>query len=229
MAAVLGGVVLSRPLVESGHTARLTTFPRHLVRSIRILAVAAALGLALTLTFAGVAEIPLRLSIVSLSEGDLSAAGSELRLARVLRPWDGELDVVGGHALAAVSSQGLTGAADAAEPLLRRAAASLPRHEAITVDLASIAEDRRDYKQAGELLDEVLRTDPFNPYILLRRSVISAEQGDFAAAEEGLLEVTRIDTLSPEPWRDLELVYEQLGRQQEAEAAARQATVLSHG
>ncbi len=94
LAAVMGGVLLAVPATGSATTGG----GRRLAA--RALACAGFAGLTVILAAAAVAEIPLRSALDDAAAGHLSAADSQFRLARDLRPWDPAVDTEAAHAFA---------------------------------------------------------------------------------------------------------------------------------
>jgi Flp pilus assembly protein TadD len=132
-----------------------------------------------------------------------------------------------GHAFAAATLDGQTTAADLGQrwlsPARRRLATSLQVRE----DIAACLEGQRRFDAAERELTIALGHAPENPELLLRLGVVQAERGENRSAERTLLAVTRIIPSSPDPWRDLALLYRQDDRSADAAAADAQAHRLT--
>lgn len=237
-AAVIGyGVLLSVHLTSAGPTclaaffvgALMSRSPAREVRLVlsRVASSACAL-VAIVLGAGAIAEIPLRSGIVAAGTGMATRANHDFMIARALRPWDVDLPLQAGHAL--IAAAGARHDADELSVGLRwlgRIPGSLKDDEQYRLDRASACELAGDFGCARATLDRALADDHDNPLILLRRGVVEAEQHDNAAAELDFTRAAEISPKSPEPWRDLAILYDQEGKQQQANAAQQQAQALS--
>ncbi|HAM22763.1 MAG TPA: hypothetical protein DCQ04_10915 [Actinobacteria bacterium] len=57
--------------------------------------------------------------------------------------------------------------------------------------------------------------------------VIAAQSGDLVRAESLFLEAAELAPTSPQPWQNLAIVYERMGRGQDADEARRRAQDLT--
>lgn len=170
-----------------------------------------------------VAEIPLRSAIVDVTDGNLAAAKDHFDIAQALRPWDVEVPLAAGHAYAAASLAGVSGAAAYGRPWLVDASRRVPTSEQAQEDLAAVDAGLGDLASARRLLDRALARDRYNPELLLRRGVVEAEQKDYAGAERDFLAAAGIATRSPQPWQDLGTLYALEKRPDDAARAQREA------
>jgi tetratricopeptide (TPR) repeat protein len=202
----------------------------------RMLATGAGL-LAVVLLAAALAETPLRAAIVAVSQGRYSAAANDFRIARDLRPWDGEVGAAEAHAFVVAAQQDaaagpsgsslLAGALALAGPAARTEAGDYPRSVAALQDLASVEELSGALGPAGATLERALGLDPLDPQILLSLGVVAGEEGRDGQAVARLMEAAGIDKTSPAPWLDLAVVYQQMGDPSAAAAARAKAAALA--
>jgi hypothetical protein len=238
-AVVAYGVVLLVHLTSPGPTALAALLTGPLVarsatslnsanRKIGDLAVGTAM-FALTVIFlaAGIAEIPLRHAIVSLSQGHDAAAESSFNAVRDLRPWDVDLPDTAGHAFVTVASTASDPeAAKFAGIWLRRVPGSLADDEQVRLDVASLEELRGQYAAAAQVLANARAVDPDNPLVILRQGVVAAESHEDPRAVTDFRRAATISPSSPQPWKDLAIVYGQEGRTVAARRAQDRANLL---
>ena len=217
-AAVFAGALFAEPVTG-----------RHPLRWQRIGVVATARALVVVLVFAALAEIPLRAAIVAMEKGRISRAQADFHAARLLRPWDVEVDLAAGHAFAADALGGDPAAVGYGLSWLEPVGSRVPGSEQYAEDLAALREAAGNYAAAAALLENALRRDANNPLILLRLGVLDAEQGKPDAAERAFLQVTRITPASPDPWQDLAVLYTKLGRTADSARANARARQLQGG
>ena len=218
LAAALGGIVLAEAPAGSVRNAA------------RWLTAAGASALVVLAIMGSVAEVQLRSALVSASSGDINSADSHFNTAHALRAWDPSIDAMAAHAFVVVAQTGSTGSQQAAVGAAARWVAEARRHlwnhEQVRLDAAAVAELRSDYPQAETILKGVLARDRDNPAVLLTLGVVEGESGALPQAASTLLEVTRIDPASPDPWRDLAIVYKLQGRQDLSNQATARAQQL---
>ena len=120
-------------------------------------------ALILVLACAAAAEIPLRTAIDAAASGRLSAADSDFRLARTLRPWDGAIAATAAHAYAVLVLDGAVSAGERGAPWARDELRAYPHSPQALADSAvmELALDRPD--AASALLAKALSFDPANP------------------------------------------------------------------
>lgn len=224
LAAALGGVVLAQSPAAKTGLARLH-------EAARWSAATGAASLVVLAIMGSFAEIQLRNALGSAAAGDVAAAGSRFETASTLRPWDPSIDEIAGHAFVVVA-QSDTGASQqeatgSAARWVGRARRRLPNDEQVRLDAAAVSELRSEYAQSETLLKAVLAHDRDNPAVLLSLGVVEGESGALPQAASTLVQVTRIDPTSPDPWKDLAIVYRLEGRQDlAAQAAARAHRLL---
>ena len=182
--------------------------------------------LAVVLGFGALAEVPLRLGIEALADGDTDRAADRFATARALRPWDLDVDTVVGHAYAAAATARTADAAERARRHATRALQRLPDSVEVRADLASAYEALGDFTTAARYLDEALRRDPYNTHLLLQRGVVAARANDPGTAERLFLRVADLRPDSPAPWRNLERLYREQQRAADTARAAARATEL---
>ncbi len=157
LAAVMGGVMVAVP-VPAAAGGRWQA-------SARSLACAGFAALTVVLAAAAVAEIPLRSGFDDAAAGHLSAADSQFRLARDLRPWDPAVDTEAAHAFAALAGVGAAGAGRLGQPWARRAVDATPDSVQALSDAAELALAAGRPAQAARLLATARRLDPANPQL----------------------------------------------------------------
>lgn len=225
LAAALGGIVLAQAPAGVAGIDR----GRNLVRWFAAAGAAATVVLAI---MGSLAEVQLRDALSSAAAGDVVAADSHFKTARALRAWDPSVDEVAAHAFIVVAQSGQQvsqqDATAAAQYWLAAARRHLWHDEQVRIDAASLAELRGDYRQAESLLNAVLSRDKDNPAVLLSLGVVEGESGALPRAAATLMEVARIDPTSPDPWKDLAIVYKLEGRQDLAAQASARAQQLLH-
>jgi tetratricopeptide (TPR) repeat protein len=186
--------------------------------------------LAITLSAAALAELPLRRAYERAGNGDVPGADSDFHLASSLRPWDGDVATQAAHAFSVLT-------ADQQNPEIggfggRWSAQALqwfPESPAVLADAALIAETQGDFSRANRLADKALSLDPANPDLLVQRGVLAARLGAPADAERFFLSATAAAPNSPLPWRNLEHLFRLTDRADDAEAAAERASQLTSG
>lgn len=156
LAALLAGAALARPpsATERGTARRL--------------AMAASVALALVLTAAAVAELPLRSARVAMRTGNAAAADHDFHLAADLRPWDSAVAMQAANTFAILAAAGVPDAADRGASWSRRALDADPRSVAALADAATIDLGRGRPAAAAALLGRALRIDPTNAYLYLQ-------------------------------------------------------------
>jgi len=213
LAAAMGGIVLAQPL--SGKATTGTLLDRLSAVSRWLVAAGAAIVLVLAV-LGSAAEIQLRQALASAAAGNVSGANSHFKTAGTLRAWDPSIDETAGHAFVVIAQSGPAdtqrAAMDAAGYWIAKARQRLSYNEQVELDAAALAEVRSDYTLAATLLNGVLARDRYNPAVLLRLGVVEGESGALSQAAATLVEVTRIDPTSPDPWDDLAIVYKLEGR-----------------
>lgn len=218
LAAVLGGIVLAQAPAVSARTAT------------RWFMAGGAAALVVLAVMGSAAEVQLRDALGSAAAGDIAAADSHFNTARDLRPWDPSIDETAGHAFVVMARSGPAASQQAAivaaEHWVGDARRRLADSEQVQLDEAALAELRSDYPHAEALLKGVLARDRDNPAVLLSLGVVEGESGALPQAAATLVQVTRIDPMSPDPWKDLAIVYRLEGRQDLAARAAARAQQL---
>lgn len=180
--------------------------------------------IALLFVFAAVAEIVLRSAFVSAEHGDLQTADRRFHAAQTLRPWDVDIPLVAAHAFAQLSLDNADAARLAADWIADAPATGDPQ---LLVDEAAVQEAAGQLARADQLLTAALAADHDDPSILLRRGVVRAEAKNYAGAEGDLLHAASLSPTSPDPWRDLAVVYREQGRKPDAARATAHAQRLS--
>jgi O-antigen ligase len=209
-AAVLAGALVASPLA-AGQPGRRR---RDVATGVVLAAVA------FVFVFAAAADIVLRSAFVAAEHGDVDTADQRFHAAANLRPWDVDVALMAVHAFAQLSLD---------DPAARTLAgawitdAPQTRDPQFLVDQATVDEAGHDYPTAVELLTAALAADHDDPSILLRRGVVHAEAHEFAAAESDLLRAASLSPDSPDPWRDLAIVYREQGRAADAARASQEA------
>lgn len=154
-------------------------------------------------------------------------ADASFRLAQRLRPWDADIAMLAAHAFA---TRALAGDASAIEPTGRWADAALvrlPRSSTAIAAASAAAELSGDLERAETLMTSLVGAEPTNAEWLLRRGVIRAEEGDTSGAEEDFLASAERAPDTPEPWRNLGVLYRQSGDEERARVADDRAEELS--
>lgn len=187
---------------------------------------AAALGLLMLL--GALAEIPRARAIDAVAQASPTIADGHFRTVMTLRPWAGTdiaLDALHAYAVAARNENpaaGATGVKWAKETLVAQQDSALALYDA-----ASIWEAVGDLGAADERLARAQTLDPHNPRLLQARGIVAATRGDLRLAEDWFLQATRVVPASPDPWRNLVVVYQRAGDQQRANEAQRRSEELS--
>ena len=226
LAAVLGGAVLAQAPLLNPAEPEWSWSPRTIVRW---LIAAGATALVVLAILGSAAEIQLREALHAAAAGDVSTADSHFGAAGSLRSWDSSIEGAAGHAFVVIAqsrSSEAELATDRAAYWIGKARRDRPHDEQVELDAAALAEVRSDYTNAEALLRGVLGRDKQNPAVLLRLGVVQGESGALAQAADTLLEVTRIDPTSPDPWDDLAIVYRLEGHPDLAARAASRAQQL---
>jgi O-antigen ligase len=185
LAALFAGALLAAPAASSPGTGR--------VRWARVVAPALA-GLLVVLAAAAVAEIPLRAAIDDAARGDFAGANADFRLARDLRPWDGDIAAVAAHAYATLAADGIRAAAADGARWITQARAAFPRSTQTLSDAATIDLTRGDPAAAVRILSAALRYDPTNPVLWRELELADRSRGatgQAAAAGRRARQLTR--------------------------------------
>lgn len=175
LAALFAGALLGAPAGSSpagGH-----------VRWARLVQPALA-ALLVVLAAAAVAEIPLRAAIDDAARGDFAAANADFRLARDLRPWDGDVAAVAAHAYATLATDGIRAAAAEGAGWITRARAAFPRSTQTLSDAATIDLTGGDPAGATRILSTALAHDPTNPVLFRQLELAYRSEGAAARAAE---------------------------------------------
>lgn len=193
----------------------------------RTAAVSLAAALALFGFVSSLAEIPLRSATVHVLAGDLDAAQASYDEAAQLRPWDPSIPAAALRAYLA---------AGRARPETAEATAVMAglwvrdvdrRDESARSDLIDWESQYGDAKAALVLARTALRTDPHNPLRMLQTGILLAEAGEHDAAEQLFLDASEVVPDSPDPWRNLAVLYGLTGDEEGKAAATRRADDLS--
>lgn len=178
-------------------------------------------ALALVLTSAALAELPLRAAIENLGAGRLDDAQHEFHLAHLLRPWDGEIATTAGHAFVvaaqadAARPRGLAAsrhAAALARPWVDEELSSFPNSIEALEDAAALDQLADRPGGAATLLARASRLDPLNPQVLLGQGIVAADEHRDTLAVRLLETSAEIDRSSPLPWQALATVYRSEGQ-----------------
>lgn len=204
----LVGVLVARPVVAGTALARSAPGAVGVVVSLALLASVAA-------------ETQIRTALDRLATGDAVGAASAWAAADRLRPADADQLLRRGHAEVAAVSAGLI-PATACLPTTEQAQRRLPTSSEAALDRARCLELDGRYAEGGDVLARALGHDPVNVDLVLLQGVLAAEAGDPQAAIALLRRAADLRPSASEPWTNLAVVYQQLGRTGlAAEAAAR--------
>jgi hypothetical protein len=177
LAALMAGALLATP--PAAPSARV---PPALLR--RSAAVALAL-LAIVLTGAAFAELPLRSATNAAAAGRVAAANDDFDSAVELRPWDSGIPVSAANAFAVLAANRVPGAAAAGARWSARALDADPRSIAALADAATVDLARARPASAASLLAHALRMDPTNAdlHIQAAAAANALHQTNAAAAD----------------------------------------------
>lgn len=179
------------------------------------------------LVFGAIAEVPLRSAIVALERGDVASAETSFGTALVLRPWsrpDTALTAL--HAYAAMARNGDEGPARHSLHWTAVSGSVLDHSPVGLGDAGSVAEAAGDLTEADRYFTAARRLAPYDPLLMLRHGVVAAERGDSTRAEGLFRRAAAIVPNSPDPWRNLAVLYGQLGRSVQQQEAAAEAERL---
>jgi tetratricopeptide (TPR) repeat protein len=216
-AAVFAGALLAR--------APSTAEAKDTDRWVRRGSVTLAAALAVCFAAAALAEVWLRLGDDAVAKGRLADANSDFNVARVLRPWDADLDAAAFHQFVASTTAGNAAAVPYAGKWGRHLA-GVADDEQVVQNRAALLQAQGKFADAVALLDRQLTIDPDNPMVLLLRGVVRARQGDYGGAERDLMHSARVDRGNPKPWQDLAIIYKAEGKTALAARAAAKAAQL---
>ena len=153
LAALFAGALLAvRPKSDSAISA--------VARAARSAAFGA---LALVLSTAALAEIPLRSALVAAASGHFAAANEDFHIAEALRPWDLAIAAIAGHAYATLAGAGSANAARIGAGWSERDVAAFPHSVQALADAATLAAAGGERARSAALLARALRMDPNNP------------------------------------------------------------------
>ena len=144
----------------------------------------------LALVPAVAAEIPLAQAQRAASVGDTAALTRALDTARMLRPWDADVDMLGACLLAPLALRGDTAAATAADEHARRALARVPDSTETLRCGAQASLSLGDLAGARDQLDTALRLAPDDPELLLLSGYTYAASGQLSQAAPALQAAT---------------------------------------
>lgn len=178
---------------------------------------------ALVLAAATAAEASIAAALAETARGDETAAQTSWATAHRLRRWDQDLWLRQGHAATFATLQGNVPPTTCLNPT-ELATTRLPNSSEATQDRAQCLEANGDPIAATQVLATGRVTDPTNIDLLLLSGVIAARSDDLQAAEELLLQASRLAPEAAAPWVNLALVYDQMGRSSDAEAARNRAS-----
>lgn len=233
LAAFLAGAALGVPAVQ--RELRPAVARRYFLKvSAIVVPVAAYVMAAVAICGAG-AEIALRVGLDNAANSELTRADVGFRDAHDLRPWDPAISQIAGHAMVTFAGLAPAGSADRhlalklASPWIAAEVKGLHGNEQARVDEASQLELEGDFEQAAQWFEAALRNDPDNPALLLRLGVVRAEQGQLVGATAIFMRTAYIDPTSPDPWKDLAIVFQQQGNRGAAAKASARALRLEKG
>jgi len=150
--------------------APIAIWPCRLARAARSAAFGA---LALVLSAAALAEIPLRSALVAAASGHFVAANQDFRTAEALRPWDMAIAAIAGHAYATLAGDGSPSAARFGLGWSERDVAAFPHSVQALADAATLAAAGGEHARSAALLDRALRADPNNPDLRARAQALA--------------------------------------------------------
>ena len=170
------------PLAALFAGALLSTVPaRGLVRRRRAAlsgACAVASGLlAVVLSCAAAAELPLRLATVAAAKGEVERANHDFDAASLLRPWDGAVAADAANNFAILATHGVRGAAAAGARWSHRALDADRQSIAALADGAAVALARGEAARAAALLSRALRLDPTNSDLYVAAAAAASARG----------------------------------------------------
>lgn len=217
LAAVFAGVLLAT--APAGDTGRWRRWGR--------LATAVVAGLlAVVLSAAALAEVPLKQAIVQVAGGDVTAADADFHAAQRLRPWDDEIAATAAHAFAVAAADGVPGAAAAGRPWALEALGAFPDSVQALDDLATVDELTGRLSTAGRLLDRAEVLDPYDADVVVHRGVVAAERGDDQGAVALFERAAFLAPSNPAPLSDLAAAERAEGRPRAAARAEERARRL---
>jgi O-antigen ligase len=208
----LVGVLVARPVTTGSGVARFAPGAVGVVVALALLASVAA-------------ETQIRTALDRLATGDTVGADSAWAAADRLRPGDADLLLRRGHAEVAAVDAGLV-PAEACLPTTELAQRRLPTSSEAALDRARCLELNGRYAEARDVLARARVHDPASVDLVLLQGVLAAEAGDPEAAIALLRRAADLRPSASEPWTNLAVVYQQLGRTGLADEAAARAREL---
>ena len=160
--------------------------------------------------------------IYSSALGGGVGAAEILRGAAAVRPFDPDLARRVGYTIDRLAE---SSKADplVAVTLLVRTCPLLPGSIECLQALADAQDLAGNHTAALETLDVALGIDPYNVDSLLKKGVALATMGKYEDAETAFLSAAAVRPTAAEPWTDLSLLYNLMGRSSDAAAAAAKA------
>ncbi|MFJ4268365.1 O-antigen ligase family protein [Paenarthrobacter nicotinovorans] len=164
-------------------------------------------GLALVGAFlsgaAAIAEVPMKSGTDLSASGNVPQAAKAFEAAKVLRPWDMDIDLLAAQAFA---KQAVRGNGPAAVATLAWAGSAAERNPSSAEALTSLAVGQLgtgDLKAARQTLDALIERSPWTSEPYLLRGLAKASDQDLAGA---IADVERAAALTPKPGRALQLL-----------------------
>lgn len=182
LAALLIGVLVSAP-------------PRAERRGSRRLAVATAAVLAVGMTTAAAAEIPLKQGVERAEHGDLGGADAAFSTARHLRPFDADISMLAAQAFAGLASEGVD--PQLAETYARRSLRGTPDAYQSLVALGVSLNAQEMPGLAMRALDRATELEPTQPSAYVQRAISFYLVGETDAAVNDLYHALDLDENDP--------------------------------
>ncbi len=234
LAALLVGWVVAVPMVAGGEAAdrgngagQSPASARDRRRALRRWTPVACMSVcALVLALAAMSELLVARAVAATGAGNLNSASTAWDQAHWLRPWDRDLWLREGHATRVAVEQGLLEPA-ACLNATSVASSDFPKSSEANADRAACLELNHDFPAAEQAITAGLASDPMNADLVILAGVIAAQSGDLVRAESLFLEAAELAPTSPQPWQNLAIVYERMGRGQDADEARRRAQDLT--